>query len=94
MALLKLLWLAPTLFFLRLFRVMCIKRGVTEVHFRWSNHSIEILQREFTRLIMIYLPAGWADNGLPLGLQMIAPFGADELLPSWAQMLADRLKII
>ena len=54
-----LLWLAPTLFFLRLFRVMCIKRGVAEVHFRWSSHSIEILQREFTRLIIVYLPAGF-----------------------------------
>jgi potassium efflux system protein len=54
-----LMWLAPTLFFMRLFRIICIKHGVAEVHFRWSNHSIEILQREFTRLIMIYLPAGF-----------------------------------
>jgi Asp-tRNA(Asn)/Glu-tRNA(Gln) amidotransferase A subunit family amidase len=42
----------------------------------------------------ITLPAGWADNGLPLGLQFIAPFGADELLLSWSQMLADRLEAI
>ena len=42
-------------------------------------------------LPVITLPAGWADNGLPLGLQFIAPFGADELLLSWSQMLADRL---
>ena len=27
---------------------------------------------------VITLPAGWADNGLPLGLQFIAPFEADE----------------
>ena len=41
-------------------------------------------------LPVITLPAGWAD-GLPLGFQFIAPFGADELLLSWSQMLADRL---
>ena len=28
----------------------------------------------------ITLPAGQAKNGLPLGLQFVAPFGADELL--------------
>jgi Asp-tRNA(Asn)/Glu-tRNA(Gln) amidotransferase A subunit family amidase len=44
-------------------------------------------------LPVITLPAGWADNGLPLGLQFIAPFGADELLLPWSQMLADRLKV-
>jgi Asp-tRNA(Asn)/Glu-tRNA(Gln) amidotransferase A subunit family amidase len=39
----------------------------------------------------ITLPVGWAENGLPLGLQLVAPFGADEYLLSWSQMLADRL---
>ena len=41
----------------------------------------------------ITLPAGCADNGMPLGLQFIAAFGADELLLTWSQMLADRLEI-
>jgi potassium efflux system protein len=54
-----LLWLAPTYFFLRLFHVMCIKGGVAEVHFRWSHHSIEILRREFSRLMLFYLPAAF-----------------------------------
>ena len=54
-----LLWLAPTFFFLQVFRVVCLKGGLAEVHFRWSSHSIHILQREFTRLIMVYLPAGF-----------------------------------
>jgi Asp-tRNA(Asn)/Glu-tRNA(Gln) amidotransferase A subunit family amidase len=36
----------------------------------------------------ITLPAGQAGNGLPLGLQFVAPFGADELLLAWCQMLA------
>jgi Asp-tRNA(Asn)/Glu-tRNA(Gln) amidotransferase A subunit family amidase len=37
---------------------------------------------------VITLPAGRAKNGLPLGLQFIAPFGADELLLAWCQALA------
>jgi Asp-tRNA(Asn)/Glu-tRNA(Gln) amidotransferase A subunit family amidase len=36
---------------------------------------------------VITLPAGRAKNGLPLGLQFIAPFGADELLLAWCQAL-------
>lgn len=39
----------------------------------------------------ITLPAGRAENRLPLGLQLVAPFGADEYLLAWSQMLADRL---
>ncbi|MCX5878791.1 MAG: amidase [Deltaproteobacteria bacterium] len=37
---------------------------------------------------VITLPAGQAKNGLPLGLQFIAPFGADEELLAWCQILA------
>lgn len=33
------------------------------------------------------LPAGQADNGLPLGLQLVARFGADEELLAWAEQL-------
>ena len=39
-------------------------------------------------MAVITLPAGQAKNGLPLGLQFIAPFGADELLLAWCQVLA------
>jgi len=35
----------------------------------------------------ITLPAGKAKNGLPLGLQFIAPFGADEKLLAWCRVL-------
>ena len=37
---------------------------------------------------VISLPAGHAENGLPLGLQFVAPFGADEQLMAWCQVLA------
>jgi Asp-tRNA(Asn)/Glu-tRNA(Gln) amidotransferase A subunit family amidase len=39
----------------------------------------------------ITLPAGKAQNGLPLGLQLVAPFDADELLLAWCQVLAGGL---
>jgi Asp-tRNA(Asn)/Glu-tRNA(Gln) amidotransferase A subunit family amidase len=35
----------------------------------------------------ITLPAGRAANGLPLGLQLVASFGADERLLAWAQVV-------
>ncbi len=38
---------------------------------------------------IITLPAGRAENGLPLGLQCVAPFGADEYLIAWCKLLAD-----
>ena len=36
----------------------------------------------------VTLPAGRAANGLPLGLQLVARFGEDEALLSWAQVFA------
>jgi Asp-tRNA(Asn)/Glu-tRNA(Gln) amidotransferase A subunit family amidase len=41
---------------------------------------------------VVNLPAGCAKNGLPLSLQFIAPFGADEALLSWAQVLQSSLR--
>jgi Asp-tRNA(Asn)/Glu-tRNA(Gln) amidotransferase A subunit family amidase len=40
---------------------------------------------------VITLPAGRAGNGLPLGLQLVAPFGADEKLAAWCQLLEARM---
>jgi Asp-tRNA(Asn)/Glu-tRNA(Gln) amidotransferase A subunit family amidase len=34
------------------------------------------------------LPVGWSANRLPLGLQLVARFGADEELLAWSQALA------
>jgi len=39
----------------------------------------------------INLPAGRAENGLPLGLQLIAPFLHDEQLLAWAETIAQTL---
>jgi len=40
---------------------------------------------------VVNLPAGYSENRLPLSLQFIAPFGADEALLSWAQVLSQCL---
>ncbi|MEE9610262.1 MAG: amidase family protein, partial [Desulfatiglandales bacterium] len=40
---------------------------------------------------VITLPAGRAENGLPLGLQFVASFGADEYLLACSQVLANRM---
>jgi Asp-tRNA(Asn)/Glu-tRNA(Gln) amidotransferase A subunit family amidase len=39
----------------------------------------------------ITLPAGRAQNGLPLGMQLIAPFEADEQLMAWARLVMERV---
>ena len=39
----------------------------------------------------ITLPAGRAQNGMPLGLQLVAPFEADEQLLAWATLVMERV---
>jgi Asp-tRNA(Asn)/Glu-tRNA(Gln) amidotransferase A subunit family amidase len=39
----------------------------------------------------ITLPAGRAQNGMPLGMQLIAPFEADEQLMAWAVQVMERV---
>jgi Asp-tRNA(Asn)/Glu-tRNA(Gln) amidotransferase A subunit family amidase len=41
----------------------------------------------------ITLPAGKAKNGLPLGLQFVAPFGEDERLLAWCRALEGRFHL-
>ena len=45
----------------------------------------------FHCLPTVTVPAGLADNGLPLGLQLSAAFMADESLLAWAEGLAEVL---
>jgi Asp-tRNA(Asn)/Glu-tRNA(Gln) amidotransferase A subunit family amidase len=39
----------------------------------------------------ITLPAGRAQNGMPLGMQLVAPFDADEQLMAWAMQVMERV---
>ncbi|MFB6080120.1 MAG: amidase [Haloferacaceae archaeon] len=52
-----------------------------------------VMNRPWTHagLPVVTLPAERAANGLPLGVQFAAPFGADERLLAWAVTLADAL---
>jgi Asp-tRNA(Asn)/Glu-tRNA(Gln) amidotransferase A subunit family amidase len=45
----------------------------------WTNAGVPALT----------LPMGSAANGLPLGLQLVAPFGQDEQLLAWARLVAE-----
>lgn len=45
-----------------------------------------------TGMPALTVPAGVADNGLPLGLQLVARYGADEALLSWASQLVGALR--
>jgi Asp-tRNA(Asn)/Glu-tRNA(Gln) amidotransferase A subunit family amidase len=45
----------------------------------WTNSGLPSLS----------IPAGKAENGLPLGLQLVAPFMGDELLLFWAEGIAE-----
>ena len=56
--------------------------GDPNMNLPWTHAGMPVLT----------LPAGKAENGLPLGLQFIAPFGFDEHLIAWCQILADRMK--
>lgn len=42
---------------------------------------------------VLSLPAGTAENGLPLGLQFAGRFGADETLLGWGSALSDALSV-
>jgi Asp-tRNA(Asn)/Glu-tRNA(Gln) amidotransferase A subunit family amidase len=42
---------------------------------------------------VLSLPAGTAENGLPLGLQFVGRFGADETLLGWGPALSDALSV-
>ncbi len=44
-----------------------------------------------TGMPALTLPAGRARNGLPLGMQLVAPFGADEQLIAWAAYVMERM---
>jgi Asp-tRNA(Asn)/Glu-tRNA(Gln) amidotransferase A subunit family amidase len=56
-----------------------------------TGNSIMNLPWTHAGLPVISLPAGRAGNGLPLGLQCVGAFMADEHVIPWAQKLADIL---
>jgi potassium efflux system protein len=52
-----LLWVAPALFYLQIFRILCTPGGLADAHFRWPEQSLTMLRRQLARLIFTLLPA-------------------------------------
>ncbi len=52
-----LLLVAVTVFFVRFFRMACIKQGLAEAHYRWPAARVQLLRTVLDRLTWIFLPA-------------------------------------
>lgn len=50
-------WVAPALFYLQIFRILCAPHGLAQVHFRWPEQSLTMLRRQLARLMITFLPA-------------------------------------
>lgn len=51
--------------------------GSPDMNLPWTHAGLPV----------VTIPAGFASNGLPLGMQLVAKFGADEALLAWAHTL-------
>jgi potassium efflux system protein len=51
-----LLQVAPTLFYLKFFSVLCIAGGIAERHFGWPETLTKQLRRSFRRLLAVFIP--------------------------------------
>ena len=70
------LWLSPS------------ATGPAPLGLHTTGDSVMCLPWSYAGLPSLTLPAGHAANGLPLGLQLVARPGADELLLAWAASLS------
>lgn len=67
--------------------------GPAPVTLATTGNSAMNLPWTHAGLPAISLPAGFASDGLPLGLQVVAPFMADERLLTWADELAQGMRL-
>jgi len=78
-----LLWVAPALFYVQFFSVLCVPGGVAERHFHWADKMLLKLRREFNFLKVTFLPAafitvlviynfGGAGGALGVGFERLA----------------------
>jgi potassium efflux system protein len=50
---------AGALFILRAYRILCLKGGVADRHFKWPQTGLKLLRRDFDIFIYSFLPAGF-----------------------------------
>ena len=50
---------SQALFFLRAYRILCMKKGIAERHFKWPEKSIRLLRRDIDIFIYTFLPPGF-----------------------------------
>jgi len=48
---------ALELFYVRVFRVICMPGGLAAEHFRWPESSLRLLRKELDRLTRVFIPA-------------------------------------
>jgi Asp-tRNA(Asn)/Glu-tRNA(Gln) amidotransferase A subunit family amidase len=61
--------------------------GTAPLGLGWTGNATMNLPWTHSGLPVVTLPAGTAANGLPLGVQLAAPFGRDEQLLGWSERL-------
>ena len=65
--------------------------GAAPVGLNFTGDSNMNLPWTHAGMPAITIPAGRAQSGMPLGMQLIAPFEADEQLMAWAKQVMDRV---
>ena len=54
-----LFWVAPQLYYLQTFRLLCTPGGLTEIHFRWPEQSLVMLRRQLNRFTITFIPTAF-----------------------------------
>ena len=52
--------IAPFIYYVLLFRVLCAQNGVARVHFGWREKSVALIRRQLDRLLVAGVPFGFA----------------------------------
>ena len=74
------LQILPSFMYLQFFRVLCLPGGVAEKHFKWPQPIVRQLRRNFLRLMMVFLPAGFILKLLENDEQQVLLAGLERIL--------------
>ncbi len=56
------LWIAPSLFYLRVIYVLCKTNGVAEVHFGWPKSFLSLFRKQLKWLMIVFLPIAFVTS--------------------------------